>query len=172
EVARGRGGQVYRQKKPAVRPNGRGIGHVLVDGGECCVEARRIEPLQPLDLRTELSLQAPLGGTAAREVAGRDVGVLRDFADLRERGRLTQHEAGAYARCDQLRERAHVQNSMRRERIERRLVLAAVAQQSVRRVFQQQKVVLLRQIDQAPTLARRASGPRRILEVRNHVKEL
>ena len=39
--------------------------------------------------------------------------------------------------------------AMRRERMERRLVLAAVAQQPVRRVLQQQEAVLLRQLDDA-----------------------
>ncbi len=94
------------------------------------------------------------------------------FATLATTARIADEVADADARRDQLGERAHVQDTLRRERPERGLLGAAIAQQAVGRVLEHVDAVLLAQLDDPPALGARAGRTRRVLEVRDRVEEL
>ena len=70
-------GQRQRDEEPAVGTGRHRVRHVRVERREARVEARRVQRLQTLDLRRQQPAPAPLVGDALRDVAGRDVGVLR-----------------------------------------------------------------------------------------------
>ena len=166
-------GSVSEMKKPPSGRVGLRVGHVRVEPGQAGVEPRRVSAFSRSICGAEQAAPAPFVGDALRDVAGRDVRVLGDLARAwRSAAGVADHEAGADARRDELGERAHMQRALGRERVERRLLLAAIAQQAVRRVFDEQEPVLLGELDDAPPLRARAGRAGRVLEVGDDVEEL
>jgi hypothetical protein len=58
------------------------------------------------------------------------------------------------------------------ELVERRLLLAAIAKKAVRRVFDDQKSIVFRELDNPPSLGCRARHARGVLEIRDRVQKL
>src|SRR5262245_25311157 len=65
-----------------------------------------------------------------------------------------------------------MQRALGRKLVERRLFVSAIPQHPVRRVLDEQHVVLIRQLYDLPALRTGAGGASRILEVGNQIKEL
>jgi len=139
-------------------------------------------------------IQHRLALLAVQGADGRDMGVeqagLQHFVGhaLREAGRvevsrlLGLHEfevdglggddvAQAHARCEDLRERAHVEHAVRVERAQRRQGIAGVAQLAVRIVFDQQHAEFFRAGHQGLAALQRQAAAGRVLEVRDGVEE-
>src|SRR5262249_57585357 len=94
---------------------------------------------------------------------------------LGERGderRLAGREPDAHAWGDQLGERRHVQRSLGGEREDGRLVGAAIAQQAIWRVLDDEEAVLPRELGDVPALPARACRPGGVLEFRGAVEKL
>ena len=165
--------QGERDKDTAVRPCRHCIGHMRRESPEAGIEAGRIKLLQALDLRRQEAAAAPFVCNPLRHVARRDVRVLR--LPLRvdgdaQQGRFADHEAGANTWCNELRKRADVQRTLGGQAVQRRFVLTAITKEPVRRVFNDQKSVLRRELGDSTALGRGTRRSGRILEVGDDVE--
>ena len=108
-----------------------------------------------------------------RERRRAQVGALLAEVDLLEHRRRRRDPAEPDARREDLRERAQVHHvDAAVERVQRRQLVALVAQQPVRVVLEHEQLALVGDLDQPPPAAQRHRHAGRVLEGRHRVDEL
>ena len=115
-----------RDEEPALRTSRQRIRHVRVETSEASLQAWGVQLLQTLDLRQQKSSSAPLEGDSLCDVPRGDVSLFRHLGKRLDQSFLADHESGAYTGSNELRERAHVDRTVRREFEECRLLTAPI----------------------------------------------
>jgi hypothetical protein len=165
--------ELHPQEVAALRRDEARLRQLPLECGAGSVPAFAQCHLHALDRVADRAGGAELGDDRLGDHARRDVGVGGERSDLDDQGRRPGEVADADARADRLRERRGVHDTVpaiqREHRGER---LAREPQLDVGIVLEQEELVAVRELDEAPPLLERERASRGVVEVRDDVGEL